>query len=124
MIANIILKQLFIPEYHIGVNHKWGSNANGKTSIFALSNEYLKKVVPERKQCFTSKWHISDIDLDKLLFKNPCQGKLSPAIPSQAPFQISRCYKRFQNLSKSISEICHLLEKHCFLLGKTFFTES
>ena len=65
MIANSILKQLIIPEYHTGVYHKGSSNANGRTSIFDVSNDYVKKVVPERKQCFfSSKCHISDMDND------------------------------------------------------------
>ena len=33
------------------VYHKGGSNANGRTSIFNVNHDYVKKVVPERKQC-------------------------------------------------------------------------
>ena len=91
------LKQLIIPEYHMGVYHKVGYNANGRTSIFDVSHDYVKNVVPERKQCFSIRCHISDIDIDKLSFKNPSQDKLSPATPSNAPLCIrySRCYIRF-----------------------------
>ena len=52
MIANIILKQLIIPEYHMGVYHKGSSNANGRTSIFDVSHDYVKKDVPKRKPFF------------------------------------------------------------------------
>ena len=44
VIANIILKQLIIPEYHMGVYHKEGSNTNGRTSIFDVSNDYVKRL--------------------------------------------------------------------------------
>ena len=49
------LRQLFviaiiILKYHTGVYHKWGSKANGRDSIFAVSHDYEKKAVPERKQ--------------------------------------------------------------------------
>ena len=42
---------------------------------------------------FSSRCHISDIEIDKLLFKNPSQDKLSTATPFQAPLCIrySRC---------------------------------
>ena len=50
MIAKSILKQLIIPEYPMGVYHKGGSNANGRNSIFDISHDYVKKVVPERKR--------------------------------------------------------------------------
>ena len=63
MIGNSILKQLIIPEYRTGVYHKWVSNANGRASIFDVSYDYLKKVVPKRKQCFSSKSHFSDINI-------------------------------------------------------------
>ena len=79
MIANSILKQLIIPEYHTGVNHKGGSNANGRISIFDVSHDYVKKVAPERNNTFSSNCHISDIDIDKLSFKNPGQDNLSPS---------------------------------------------
>ena len=36
----------------MGVYHKWGSNANGRPAIFDVSHDFVKKVVPERKQCF------------------------------------------------------------------------
>ena len=52
IIANSILKQLIIPEYHMGVYHKGGSNANDRSSIFDVSHDNFKKVVPEGKQCF------------------------------------------------------------------------
>ena len=48
VLANRILKQLSIPEYYMGVYHKGGSNANGRTSILDASHDYVKKVVPER----------------------------------------------------------------------------
>ena len=57
MIASSILKHIVILEYHTGVYHKGGSNANGRTSIFDVSHyfdvsyDYVKKVVPERKLC-------------------------------------------------------------------------
>ena len=57
-LANSIFKQLSIPEYHTGVYHKGGSNANGRPLIFDDSHDYVQKVVPERKQCFPSKCHI------------------------------------------------------------------
>ena len=63
VIANSILKQIIIPEYHMGVYHKGGINANGRTSIFDVSHSQVKKVVSERKQCFSSKCHISFIDI-------------------------------------------------------------
>ena len=53
VIANNTLKQLIIPEYHIGVYYKGNSNANGRTSIFDASHDYVKKVVSKRKQCFS-----------------------------------------------------------------------
>ena len=59
----------------MAVRHKGGSSANGNTAIFDFSQDYVKKVVPERKQCFSSKCRISDIDNDKLSFKNPDQDK-------------------------------------------------
>ena len=49
-IASSILKQQLILEYHIGVYQKGGSNAIGRNSIFDVSHDYVKKVVPERKQ--------------------------------------------------------------------------
>ena len=52
MIAISTLKQLIILEHHIGVYHKGGRNANGRPSIFGVSNDFVKKVVFERKQCF------------------------------------------------------------------------
>ena len=69
----------------MGVYHKGGNNADERTLIFDVSHDDVKNVVPERKQRFSSKCHISDIDIYKLLFKNPGQDKLSPATPSQAP---------------------------------------
>ena len=48
VIVNITLKQLIIREHHIGVYHKRGSIANGRTSIFDGSQNYVKKVVSER----------------------------------------------------------------------------
>ena len=39
VITNSILKQLIIPEYHMGVYHKWGSNANGRPAIFDVSHD-------------------------------------------------------------------------------------
>ena len=58
MIANSSLEQFIIPEYHMKVNHKVGSNTNGIHSIFNVSHEYVKNVVPERKQSLSSKCHI------------------------------------------------------------------
>ena len=52
MIANIILIQLIIQEYHVGVYHKGSSNAIGRTSMFDVSNDYEMKVVPERNNVF------------------------------------------------------------------------
>ena len=53
VISNNILKQLIIPEYHMGVYQKGGSNANGRTWIFDISHDCVRKVVPEKiKQCF------------------------------------------------------------------------
>ena len=75
------LKQLIIPEYYIGAYHKGGSYAIGRTWIFDVSHNYVTKVVPGRKQCFSSEYHISNIDIDKLWFNNPGQDKLSPASP-------------------------------------------
>ena len=94
---NSILKQLIIPEQHMGVYHKGGGNANDRTSIFDVSHDYVKKFVRERMQCFSSQCRISHIDINKLWFKNPGQDKLSPATPSQAPLCIKypRCYIRF-----------------------------
>ena len=66
VIANSILKQLIILEHHMEVYNKGGSNANGRTSIFDVSYYQEKKIVPERKQCFSCKCHISDIDIVKL----------------------------------------------------------
>ena len=96
MIANSILKQVIIPEYRMWVYSKGGSNANGRTSIFDVRHDYVKKVVPERKRCFLAKATFSDIDIDKLSFKNPSQDKLSSVTPSQALLCIrySRCYIR------------------------------
>ena len=65
MIANSILKQQIISEYHMGVNLKGDGNSNDRTSIFDVSHVYVKRVVSERKQCFSSKCCISDIDVDK-----------------------------------------------------------
>ena len=70
----------------MGLYHNGGNNANGKTSILDVKHGYVKEVVPVRKQCFSSKYHISDIDIVKPSFKNPNQDKLSPAAPSQASF--------------------------------------
>ena len=72
MIANSILKQLTISEYHMGVYHKGGSNSNGKTLIFYASHYYVKKLCP-KENSFSFKCHISDIDIHTLLFKNPSQ---------------------------------------------------
>ena len=57
VIANIILKQLINPEYHMRVDRKWGSNANGKTSIFDVSYDYMyveKKMCPKEKNFLAS----------------------------------------------------------------------
>ena len=76
------MKQRIIPKYHMGVNHKGDNNANDRKSIFDVSHDYVyKKVVPKENTVF----FLADIDIDKLLFKNPGQGKLSPATPFQAP---------------------------------------
>ena len=93
VIAISTLKQLIILEHHIGVYHKGGRNANGRTSIFDVSHDFVKKFVFERKQCFSSKCNNSDIDIDKLSFQNPSLGKLSPVIPSQNPLCIK--YSRY-----------------------------
>ena len=92
VIANSTLKQLIIPEYHMGVYLKGGSNANGRTSIFVVSHDYVKAVVSERKH-FSSKCHNSDIDIDKSSLQNPSQDKLSPATPSQVSLCIR--YSRY-----------------------------
>ena len=52
MLANSILQQLIISECHMVVYHKGGSIENARTSIFDVSHDYVKKIVPERKQCF------------------------------------------------------------------------
>ena len=81
VIANSIMKQRIIPEYHTGVYHKGDNNANDRKSIFDVSHDYVyKKVVSKENTVF-----LADIDIDKLLFKNPRQVKLSPATPFQAP---------------------------------------
>ena len=49
VIENSILKQLIIHECHMGVYYKDGSNEHSRTSIFDVSHDYVKKVVPERK---------------------------------------------------------------------------
>ena len=49
MIANNDLKQLIIPECHIGVYHNGGINANGRNSMFDGSQDYVKKVVTKIK---------------------------------------------------------------------------
>ena len=78
--------------------HKGDSNANGRTSIIDVSNDCVKKIVPERKQCFPGKWHYFDSNIDNLSPKNPGQDKLSPETLSQAQlcFRYSRCYIRFR----------------------------
>ena len=51
----------------MGVYHKSGSNANDKTSIFDVSRDYVKKSCARKKiYIFSSKCHISDMDIDKL----------------------------------------------------------
>ena len=55
----------------MGVYHKGGSNSNGKTLIFDASHYCVKMVCP--KDFFSSKCHISDIDIHTLLFKVPSQ---------------------------------------------------
>ena len=52
VIAYSILNQLVFQEYNMGVYNKRGSNANGRTLIFDVSNDYVKKVVPERNYLF------------------------------------------------------------------------
>ena len=52
VIASNTLKQLIIPEYYMGVYHKGGCNANGRTSIFVVGHDYVKKGVFEIKQSF------------------------------------------------------------------------
>ena len=81
MIANSILKQLTVSEYHMGVCHKGGSNSNGKTLIFDASHyyNYVKKLCP-KENLFSSKCHISDIDIHTLLFKNPSQDGHSQSV--------------------------------------------
>ena len=71
MIANSILKQLTISDYHMGVYHKGGSNSNGKTLIFDASHYFVKKKLCPKENIFSSKCYISDIDIHTLLFKNP-----------------------------------------------------
>ena len=53
VIADNTLKQLIIPENDRGVHRKGNSNANGRTSIIGVSHDYVKKVVSERKPCFS-----------------------------------------------------------------------
>ena len=43
----------------------------------------IKRLCPKENIFFSSRCHISDIDVDKLLFKSPSQDKL--ATPFQAP---------------------------------------
>ena len=50
-------------------------NATGRNSKFDDSHDNIKKVVRERTQCFSGKCHISDSNIDKLSFKNPCKDK-------------------------------------------------
>ena len=69
----------------LGVYQKGDSNANSRASIFDVSHDKVNKFVSERKQCFSSRCHISDIDIVKLSFKSPSLDKLSPATPSQCP---------------------------------------
>ena len=61
-------KQYFETTNYSRISHRSlpqrNSNANGRTSIFDVSHDYVKKVVPERKQCFSSKCHIYDMDND------------------------------------------------------------
>ena len=73
MIANDLLKQLIIPEYNTGVYHKGGINTNGRTSIYDISHDDVKKVLLKNNvfSCL-----ISDINVDKLSLKNPGQDKL------------------------------------------------
>ena len=77
--------------------HKGDNNANGRSSIFDVSNDCVKRFAPERKKCFPGKWHDFDSDIDKLSPKNLDQDKLLPETPSQAQlcFRYSRCYIRF-----------------------------
>ena len=50
MIANNDLKQLIIPECHIGVYHNRGINANGRNEIFDDRQDCVKKVVTKIKK--------------------------------------------------------------------------
>ena len=61
MIANNDLKELIIPECHIGVYHNGGINANGRNSMFDGKQDYVKKVVTKIKM-FSSICHFSCID--------------------------------------------------------------
>ena len=93
MIANNILKQLTISEYHMGVYHKGGINSNGKTLIFDASHYYVKTSCARKKIFFSSKWHISDIDIHTLLFKNPSQDGHSQSLIMHEILQMfHRCF--------------------------------
>ena len=52
VIANCTFKQLIIPEYHMGVYHKGGRHSNDRTSIFEVSQGFVKKVSSEKKNAF------------------------------------------------------------------------
>ena len=89
IIANNDLKQLIIPECHIGVYHNGAINANGRNSMFDGRQDYVKKVVTKIiKKRISSICHFSCIDIDMISVKNPGQDKLIPATPSQVPLYI------------------------------------
>ena len=52
MIANNNLKQLIIPECHIGVYHNEDINVNGRNSMFDGRQNYVKKVVTKIRMFF------------------------------------------------------------------------
>ena len=65
-LRQLTLKQLIIPEYHMGVYHKRGSKANGKTSIFNVSHDYAKKLCLKENNDFLANVIFG---LNNILFK-------------------------------------------------------
>ena len=73
MIAPNILKQLMIPEYHMGNNYKGGSMQMAVSQYSTVTiNDYEIKNVFERKQCFRA--DVSNIGFHELLLQNPWSG--------------------------------------------------